>query len=462
LFSAEQGTSRTGSGGTAETKPTTLLVAALVGLYAAQLVLIALSAYTDPHPGGSRGLPLLVLDDRDDSVFSTKRMVESLALLLIVCLESTLLYLIWRRLRDVTRRIAYVPVAVGTTVMLALSLCAPVLLSADPYLYVGYSLIGSLAYSPPAAPFGGEYAVINKWWGTPLLPAPYGPLFIGYLHALLSAVPSLTLKLEALRIANSFWFLLALWFLRQARTASASLSLIALNPAIAYLFVANAHNDIIGITLILGALALAVRYPVASVAMMVAATLIKAPLAIIGLPVLSRLRAERRAGYVAATLFCAAATSLLAGGGPYVRALRIDASAHLITAPELHVALIAVAVVALTIGLMGKRWAQTASFAMPAFAARMFSWYSLWGLPYAAVAGRLAAFAILLPIVAYLMESCFDTRVAKLSVALVLLGLALTTLARRRTGASRVQFSSAGPPPRLLEAGPSAKGSSIV
>ena len=289
--------------------------------------------------------------------------------------------------------------------MLVLSLAAPALTNGDAYAYVGNALLGAAAYAPPATAFPGEYGVINAMWHVPMTPTTYGPLWLVVVRVATSAAPALAGKLFALRAYGALLFLATVAGLRVLGLPSRILAVVALNPAMQLEFVANAHNDMTAIALIVAAACFARRLPVASVALIAAAGLVKIPYVLLGLPVLAAVPDKRaRVAMAGATIGAVAVISWLAGGAPYIHAL----TTHVAGSPSqdaIHVIAALAALAAIGVALMGGRRLRAAAWLMPSLGAYIDSWYLMWGFPYALGRRRvLASFAIWFPLVAALVD----------------------------------------------------------
>ena len=375
--------------------PAWSLVALLVASYAAQL---ALELWAATHLWGpaavSGALPIPVV---------TRAMAHPAAVAaLTIALAAAQSYALLALYRS---RAAPATLIAGCGAMLLLSLAAPVLTNADAYAYVGNALLGAAAYAPPASAFPGEYRVINAFWHLPMTPTTYGPLWLVVVRTATLAAPTLAGKLIALRVYGALLFLATIAGLRVLGLPSRVLAVVALNPAMQLEFVANAHNDMTAIVLIVAAACFARRLPLASVALIAAAGLVKLPYVLLGLPVLAAVPAKRaRVAMAFAAVAAVAVFSWLGGGAPYLHAL----TTHVAGSPSLdpvHVAAALAALVAIAVALMGGRRLRSAVWLMPSLGAYLDSWYLMWGFPYALGRRRvLASFAIWFPLVAALVD----------------------------------------------------------
>jgi hypothetical protein len=323
----------------------------------------------------------------------------------------------------------------GAAVMALLALAAPALGSADLYSNVGYSLLGWAAYAPPDRAFDGTFALINRWWGTPLVPAPYGPLWLAVVHLTTAPAATLFAKLESLRILGLASFGGFIAVLAWMRVPGRTIVMAALNPALWLHFVANAHNDMLAVLCVAFGAALVMRaYAPLAVACIVAAGLIKAPYAVLGLLILTAVRRPvSRYALMAAALALTAFFSLWLGGPRYVAAL----TQHVVSrsGPEvlLHALTALVAAGVLLAALLGLGRLRTGAFLMPALAAALFPWYLAWSIPYALSRQRdLATLLIAFPAAAALLDTVFFRNFVGLGA--LVLALACAILLTLRAG----------------------------
>ena len=374
--------------------PAWSLVAFLIVAYAAQL---ALEFWAATHLGALQVLPPLPIP------VVTRAMAHPAAVAaLTIALAAGQSYALLALFRS---RATPAPLIAGCGAMLVLSLAAPALTNGDAYAYVGNALLGAAAYAPPATAFPGEYGVINAMWHVPMTPTTYGPLWLVVVRVATSAAPALAGKLFALRAYGALLFLATVAGLRVLGLPSRILAVVALNPAMQLEFVANAHNDMTAIALIVAAACFARRLPVASVALIAAAGLVKIPYVLLGLPVLAAVPDKRaRVAMAGATIGAVAVISWLAGGAPYIHAL----TTHVAGSPSqdaIHVIAALAALAAIGVALMGGRRLRAAAWLMPSLGAYIDSWYLMWGFPYALGRRRvLASFAIWFPLVAALVD----------------------------------------------------------
>jgi hypothetical protein len=410
---------------------TTLLVA----IFAAQLALVAYAAHHHvPTFDWERLLPLPVAHD-DGPVIVHADLVGAAMAMLGVGASLVLACLYVELGRHGVGAAGTRWICAGAGVMALLALAAPALTSADVYSNVGYALLGGAAYTPPDRAFDGAFAVINRWWGTPMVPAPYGPLWLALLH-LTTAVPTLAAKLESLRIlglASLGAFIAALAWMRMPPRL---IVMAALNPALWLQFVANAHNDMLAVLCVTLGAALTMRAQVLpAVACIVAAGLIKAPYAVLGLLIFTGLRRPAsRYATMSASLALTALLSVWLGGAPYLAALMRHVVSR--TGPEfvLHALAALVAAVILLAALLGFGRLRSGAFLMPALAAALFPWYLAWSIPYALSRQRdLAYLLVAFPAAAALLDTVFFRGFIGLGALVLTLACAILLTLRNRS-----------------------------
>jgi hypothetical protein len=296
-------------------------------------------------------------------------------------------------------------VIAGSAIMLFCSVATPVLTNHDLYAYVGNALLGRQAYTPPATPFAGDLSAINHWWGVPVPPATYGPLWIAIAGIVTAPFASLFAKMMALRCFGALLLGGLVVLLRAYGAPARMLAIVALNPALYFQFVLNAHNDLLPADIAVLAAIVAASRPMLAAILISTAGLVKAPFALLGLPVLARVRSPgMRSAAIVLSIVATITLSWLAGGFPYLNALALHAgSSHLESV--LHV-IAAVAALGVTVAaIAGLRRLRSAVWLLPMIGAYTASWYTMWSLPYAIGARRvLAYFLMWLPFVTVLAE----------------------------------------------------------
>jgi len=432
--------------------------ALVVGLGFASAALLALQQYlidragelqrgTDPvvhggivlDPAFVRALPFPVIDPG----FGPPPTIH-FALLGLALVQSAVLYALYRGLRgrvpSVLERAGLIAAAIA---MLAIALDARTLLSFDPYAYAGYAKLGLAAsYAPPATPFAGAFGAVNVVWGAPMPSSLYGPLWIMIDRLVAGDAGTLAGAIVALRLLEVAAFVAVVFALAGRGAGAAVLALFALNPAVYAMYVANAHNDLLGVAFVMIALALAARAPLAAAVCVALAGLVKLPLAATALVVFAgRGDVRRRLVWVGVAALLTVAGSLLLGGGDYVHAMMFrlhDGTTrrglNVLTATVLKFGLIVVAVSALLAAFARGRVWRSASWSFIALSSLVYSWYLAWSLPYAALErGALAAYLVLLPLVAAAMEPAFPHIGLGQLALLVMLVAAASEIVRRKS-----------------------------
>lgn len=324
------------------------------------------------------------------------------ALLLVAALQTYSLLGLYRA------RAAPGVIAAGFAVVIALSIAAPATISPDVYAYAGDALMGRSAYHTPAAPFSGEYAVIDRLFH-PRLAAPYGPLWLALAVWFAAPVPTLLGKLVAFRSIGALSYVALLAALRACGLPQRVLAVAAVNPALAQQYVADAHNDLAGIAMIVaGAALLRARRQYLGAAMIVVASLIKLPFALLALPVFAAVKPiGRRAWLVAAVAALALVMSWLAGGPEYFRGLAVHVPA--VSAVYFFNAAVTIAALAfLALSLVTARRFASAVWTIPMMSSYVATWYVPYGLPYALTRRSVISYLLIaLPFAAMLVDAKF-------------------------------------------------------
>ena len=378
--------------------PAWMWCAILVVTYAMQLGLVwyAATAISGSEPW--RGLLPIGVASHD----AKHPDATAAALLALGALQSFSLLGLYRSAAQ--RRVLFA----GAAALLLLSMAAPAFISPDPYAYVGDALLGAASYAPPHSDLPGEFALINHFFTTPMLPAPYGPLWIAIARLVANPFPSLLEKLLAFRALGAASFVAFLAGLRALRVPRRILAVAALNPGLAMQYVASAHNDLLGIAAIVIAAALLRRNAVAACGLVVVAALIKLPFAILGLPILAAVpRRGARYACAIAILSGAVAVSWFGAGAGYFQGLAVHVPevgfVHLLNAAVSVAALVAIAV-----AFLGGRRLRNAVWLMPMMGSYIASWYVTYGVPYALARRRiLGSLLVLMPFAALLLDAKF-------------------------------------------------------
>jgi len=413
----------------------------LAGSLAVALRLTEYAAHAESAPPPfAAALPYAVIDPQLGPPTAVH-----LALLALGALQAFVLFRLYRALRErsvppLERALLAIPAAL----MLIVALGAHAVSGFDTYAYAGYAQLPNLAqaYAPPPTRLPGTFGVVNDVWGTPLVPCYYGPLWVVLSQLVAGHAGSLGAAIFALRLLEvpalvGMVVVLAVW-----KREPAPVALLALNPAIYSLYVANAHNDLLAVALLLAATALARRAPLAAALGVTAAALIKIPFVVAALYVFAgRGDLPRRLLWIALTAALALGLSLAFGGKPYfadlvARVHQTTASSgllYVLTARVIKAGLVLVALVALlTVFLRSTVW-RTAGWSFITLGSLTYPWYLIWPLPYAALERRaLVWFLVPLPVVAAALEPAFPHLGLGQAMLLVLLVAAAYELLRAR------------------------------
>lgn len=360
-------------------------VAILVATYALQVALCGFLATSGPGPFAvvqwqAGGTPFI------------------LSLLLLGLVQTYALLGLYRT------RGAPAAIEIGVAMMLLISF-SPVLTNADVYAYAGNGLLGHAAYTPPAVPFTGDLSAINAFWHVPMPPTTYGPLWLAVARGVTEFFGTLAYKLYAFRILGALLLGAFVLLLRAYKVSPRVLAIVALNPALYFEFVLNAHNDMLPACIAVAAAILAPAAGWLAALLIATAALVKIPFVVLGLPVLARVKTlAARVGAAGLAIVATLAASWFAGGTPYVRALVTHVSSSGLESWLHGVALVAV-IGAVFAAIAGTRRLRSAVWLLPLAGAYTASWYALWSVPYAIGSRRVFTYlALWLPFVAMVTE----------------------------------------------------------
>jgi Glycosyltransferase family 87 len=310
--------------------------------------------------------------------------------------------------------------AVGAIVTAtALFTIGPPLLSTDVFNYIDYGRLGAIHHLNPYVhgPAAAPHDPVFRYAGWHHTPSAYGPLFTLVSYPIASLGLGGTLwSLKALTGAAILATVALVW--RCARMTGqspvAAGLFFGLNPVLLVFAVAGAHNDVLALFPIVAAMALALSgRPALAGASAVTAVAVKATAGLV-LPFMvlgSRRRWSMLAGMAAATLAFASLALAIFGSAALSEPFRLTVQHqhyYFVHSVPPHVAallglgphssalrrafelLAAVAIVALLIRtalsrdwLSGAGWATVATLVGTTY---MLPWYTIWVLPFAAVA----------------------------------------------------------------------------
>ncbi len=396
--------------------------------FLAELRIVSLAAETQvPFPAWFANLPLLLIDENPPLHGHTPAWVGN-GLLVLALIQALALYRFFFVVRSNAPNRTVVAIAASACAIMLVAALATRRMAAgiDLYLNVGYGQLGLGAYAPPALAFPDEFVAINRLWGVPILPATYGPLWLLLAKAIAQTGHSLAAQLQAFRIAGALAFLGCIPLLRAAGARAAEVAVFALNPALIFAFVVDAHNDIFPLALALAALATGARRPFVALAFAVAAGSMKLPFALAACLAFAQLDdRRRRVGFCVATIVLALAMTELGSGGRYVASASHALAYQRLTNPWdniAHALAIGAALVATGLAIWQRRFIATASWTFLSLGAVVLPWYAAWGLPYAIVQRTfLPLYLITLPVLAFGLSTTFGPTFASrlLYVAIV-------------------------------------------
>jgi uncharacterized membrane protein len=316
-----------------------------------------------------------------------------------------------------------------------LFMLAPPLLSSDVFSYIDYSRIGALhgldpySVTPAALPADPAYDFVG-WHHIPTI---YGPLFtLGTYPLGLISVPAALWSFKAIACLSSIALCGLVWRLAEqvGLPGSAAAAIVGLNPILLIWAVGGAHNDLLMLAVILAGILLVLRArPLAGGAVLGAAVAIKitAGLALPFMVVSSRRWLRVVGGIALAAVICAivAVFAFPDHGLNIIKTFELEqrlvalhsipneltnlAGTPRLTANGRHIAQAAflLAIAALLVRVVRTRdWAGTCGWAMVALvvtSAWFVPWYTIWPLPFAAVARDRRLLVAVLALQAFVM-----------------------------------------------------------
>lgn len=364
-----------------------VLVGVLIATYALQ---IAVMRYAATH--GVPALPAWRLSMPFPIVFLHIAHADAVTAAFLMCAALQTLALATLYRTSISNR----ALVIGCTLVLAMSMAAPVLSSFDLYGYVHDALLGFGGYAPVDVPFTGEYHVFDLWLVTPKA-IIYGPLWIPIVKLATALPATLVGKMLAYRTFSLGLFLAMLGLMRALGLPRRIVVVTACNPALAWLFVANAHNDLIAICLILTAAVFVRRSAALAVLPIVLAGTFKVPYVLLALPVLYRVKpAPLRYAWCALAIVATVLLTWLGGGAAYAHAVAHYAGS--METDAVHAVPFVVAAIAVLVAVAGGRRFRTAVWMFPVFGAFrlpvIFPWYAIFGLPYAIARHNVARYLL--------------------------------------------------------------------
>jgi hypothetical protein len=400
-------------------------------------------------------LPFPVIDEPSAPLILSRSCFAA-ALFLVALSETAALWIVIRALdAERSKIVDGVLVGIAAAALAAIAFRVPALGSADMYAYVSDGLLGREAYTPPGFPLSGEYAAINAWWGTPIRPTPYGPLWVAFNAWLLHFADTLPGKIRLLQATGLACILALASLLRACNLRRATCALVLLNPFLYLQFVSNGHNDLWPVLLTVAAFAIARRRSYAALPFAIAAGAMKIPFAAIGaLAFAGTGSAIQRISLAALSAIGGVAISLAFAGRGFVNGLHFQAAAGDLTSglallrnPE-HAVAGALAIAAICAALLGRRVPRFAVLTLPALAVKLYPWYAIWCLPFVLDdEALLTRLLVALPVLSFLLESIVDVRWYLFGAFATIVAGALPRIVRkmrRRSGRLAAEYGDPG------------------
>lgn len=313
--------------------------------------------------------------------------------------------------------------------------------SNDVYAYIGYAKQPDVhhAYATTDTPLPASFAKVNRVWGKPLVPSAYGPVWVAYDRALLASSVDIPDAVFRTRFSNTCFLAAIAATLYLLRVPAITIWLFSINPLVWNNFVLSAHNDVIPVFLTCAAvLAVGLGAPLIGVVLVTAAGLCKITFALVGLVAFAGMpRPAARIALSSMTLALVVAGSWVLGGGAYRNALTYVAHMHQLrsTLPGIavHYTLAALAAAAVVAALVRRAWLRAAVWSFPSLSVSYYSWYTLWGLPFALTSRSYTVrFLISLPVIGALIFAPIGPLVGAASLAAICLVFALAEIVRSR------------------------------
>lgn len=372
------------------------------------------------------------------------------ALVALAFAQAATLYGLWISLEKVLERpLVRMVLLLSGLLMIWQAIAAASLSSLDMYAYVGYAKLGfAHAYAPSDDAFPKDFAVINSLWGRPMVPCYYGPLWLALERLFAGSTATLAGAIFATRLLG----LCALAFLAAAlhrcQVAPRTLVLVVLNPAVLGLYVANGHNDLLGVAFTLSALAVVATAPLLASLLIAFAGLVKLPFLALSVVIFTGSRAfERRLLYVGLAVIVVVAASLLGGGTMYLKNLAFhagNAGSHEWRGVLLGRIIAALAVVVLGVAFVRGKVFRAGSWTLFMMTGVVYQWYLTWGLPYAVRATAIMGeFLIGLPVAAALLDYAYPSLHYRQYAMVAIIAYVLYDLIRYRTRGISVSPQSA-------------------
>jgi hypothetical protein len=321
-------------------------------------------------------------------------------------------------------------------VLAGLALWSPAVSSSDSFVYVGLGMLGPHPFERPQHFFSGEYAAVFRDW--PLPPTVYGPLWCALNAGVVALGSTFAAKVLALRVFGTVLLVALAALVARLEHSRALTAAVLLNPMLWFQYVSNAHNDLLGLALLVAALALvAAGRPWLATLFVAAAGLVKFPFMFVGAVAFARLGPRRALLYAGTGIVLALALSALFGGRPYLDALLVTGKLSG-TAVSPLMRDVKLAFAAATVGLtlyvlLRSRFPAFGGFVFPAVAPVCFPWYLPWAIPYVLAARELVLPSLLaLPVLGALADGIYGYHGFTLLVPLAALAWVVGLTLRRR------------------------------
>ncbi len=304
-----------------------------------------------------------------------------------------------------------VAVGAGVAGLAVVALTAHGILSGDMYAYIADGLLGRAAYHPSNVHVGAEFRALFNLWGNPPLPCVYGPTWLFPATLLMGGVQSLGDGVMRFRLAGGAGVLAVAFALVRLRVPLPVLLTFVLNPMIWMQYVADGHNDLWPVALILLGRANAHRPLIACILGGLAGAAKLPFLVVCCLTGANRARLRERVGIGVASVGIALAVSAVAGGTPYLHALEAVRNVYPPPADPQSVALRSLGLLGTSLALLAalgaRRTAWPAAFSFIGISYSIFPWYAAWGLGYVVLADGAEIFLCTLPITAFLTATTY-------------------------------------------------------
>jgi hypothetical protein len=410
------------------------------------------AATLGPMPAWQRALPYEIFSTAVSTAHTSVGLASAVQTCTIV--ESLLLLAVFVVLRRLShdgarnRRRIFAIVLAGACAMACVALNAR-LAGPDIYAIVAFGLMAQ-PYDPAGAIMPGPDRVIDAVRGSTLVPSPYGPAWNAFAHVLARSSDALGAQVFAFRAAGAVALLAAGAALTALRRWDAA-ALVVLNPLLWEFNVAEGHNDVFGIALVLLALAVRRRSTLAAIALVALAGAVKFPFIVVGIAIFAEVPVLRtRLAYAACAAAGAIGLSVAFGGRDYLGALRRTAELYAQrNAPAVdlaHALLGAVAFAAVALLLVRCRHLWGASWSFAALGQVAAPWYFGWGIPYAVLHDRYGPpYLAALPATGYIATLLFDETPLSASVRILLVGSLLALQIAGLRPRPRSDSSSAAP-----------------